>query len=965
MSEQKKKNLALWIFLLVLSTPQIVFSSGEDDILLGGCDYFDSGGYVTNETIGSFCVARVVDPGSWVKYRFELPQITGTYTSVKFRDYGYNDDWYGDGIDVYVWDDANSEWQWVYKHENHESCPLWSDYSPNLSQYLYSQAGKEILSVKMQTTSLENFLVYNAHASYIWRNPQIALSPSSISETVCRGSGGSSKTFQVWNCDWGTLNYTISKDKLWLNITPISGSSTGESDKKTHTVTYITSGLSAGTYTAEISVSDPAASNNPQIIPVSLAVLEAMIGCDTTTLAQTICEGENAASQNFQVWNCGDCTLNYTIFENISWLSVTPADGISTDPSDKNTHGVTYNTEGLTPGLYTASITIQDLQASNSPYTVNVNLTVEEAVGSLKVDLEPQQAVDDGAAWKLTGEDTWHSSGQVIEYPTGNYLLEFKEIAGWVKPAGENIIIEKDQLRQRTSTYKLPAVTIYVDDDFIGATPGWGYDHFSVIQDAIDSAVNGTAQKIIVYQGTYFENINFSGKTVSLTSLDPNDLTVVSQTVLDGNGLGSVIVFSCSEQRDSIIEGFTITGGCADSGGGIFCSDTSPTIAKNIICNNHATAQKAKGGGIYCYGGSPLITKNTIKQNTANWIGGAIVFEQSCGVVSENQIANNSASNDSGGGIMCYSGSSPQILSNTISNNHGENGGGIACWQDSSPVISDNLISDNNVPAGYGGGIFCDLGYCCPAIKNNVLIGNKAGYGGGIAGITGACPKIVNNTIVSNQADIFGGGIYGSGAEVFVGNSIIFDNQCTNGPQICLDSDWGQPLLEVMYSDVDQGSAAIYLDEYSQLVWAAGNIEADPCFADAASGDFHLKSQAGRWCPIDQCWVCDDSTSRCIDAGNPGCSLADEPYDCNNIRVNMGAYGGTNQASKRPENWSLLGDLTNDGLVNFQDFSWFAKQWLKTCTENPADLTLDQTVDTDDLTLFTEDWLKETMWLVP
>ena len=72
-----------------------------------------------------------------------------------------------------------------------------------------------------------------------------------------------------------------------------------------------------------------------------------------------------------------------------------------------------------------------------------------------------------------------------------------------------------------------------------------------------------------------------------------------------------------------------------------------------------------------------------------------------------------------------------------------------------------------------------------------------------------------------------------------------------------------------------------------------------PFFADAANGDYHLKSQAGRWDPISQIWIQDDVTSQCIDAGDPTSPIGLEPSP-NGNRINMGAYGGTTEASKSP-----------------------------------------------------------------
>jgi hypothetical protein len=76
-----------------------------------------------------------------------------------------------------------------------------------------------------------------------------------------------------------------------------------------------------------------------------------------------------------------------------------------------------------------------------------------------------------------------------------------------------------------------------------------------------------------------------------------------------------------------------------------------------------------------------------------------------------------------------------------------------------------------------------------------------------------------------------------------------------------------------------------------------GNITNDPLFVDPDNGDYHLKSEAGRWDPDSQSWVADDVTSPCIDKGNPTSLVWAEHYPhCG--RVNMGAYGNTSEASR-------------------------------------------------------------------
>ena len=135
------------------------------------------------------------------------------------------------------------------------------------------------------------------------------------------------------------------------------------------------------------------------------------------------------------------------------------------------------------------------------------------------------------------------------------------------------------------------------------------------------------------------------------------------------------------------------------------------------------------------------------------------------------------------------------------------------------------------------------------------------------------------------------------------------------------------------------------------------NIDCDPCFAsfdpngDPNMWDFHLQSDYGRWNPNSQTWVTDSNTSTCIDAGDPNSEWSDESWP-NGKHINMGAYGGTNQASKNGN----PADFNIDGSVNFVDFAEFSDKWSakEFCIE---DLTNNGEVDSADLRIFAENWL--------
>jgi len=130
---------------------------------------------------------------------------------------------------------------------------------------------------------------------------------------------------------------------------------------------------------------------------------------------------------------------------------------------------------------------------------------------------------------------------------------------------------------------------------------------------------------------------------------------------------------------------------------------------------------------------------------------------------------------------------------------------------------------------------------------------------------------------------------------------------------------WGNWPVEIMAA-----SESAPLVAYSDIQggWAGWkNMSGDPRFAEPGywtdaghpgqvvapdspdtmwiAGDYHLRSEAGRWDPWAVRWMTDDVTSPCIDAGDPEEPVGEEP-EPNSARVNMGAYGGTSEASKSP-----------------------------------------------------------------
>lgn len=320
---------------------------------------------------------------------------------------------------------------------------------------------------------------------------------------------------------------------------------------------------------------------------------------------------------------------------------------------------------------------------------------------------------------------------------------------------------------------------------------------YDTIQAAIDDASDG--DEIVVADGIYIgdgnKNLDFRGKAITVRSENGPD-----NCIIDCENSGRGFYFHSGENSASMVKGFTIRNGYVsgewpqDSGGGISCISSSPTITDNIITNNSAIYS---GGGIFCFdSSSPEIQSNTITVNSAFL----------------------------GGGIYCFNSSSPVIQNNTITGNsadvsHGGGGGGISC-SESSPTIINNIITGNS--ASVGGGID-SYHYASPTIINNIITNNSAhspGLGGGIFCYDVSVVTIINNTIVGNSAS-FGSGIFGGHfAEITVVNTILWNGR--NEVYLSASS------ITITYSDVRGG----YEGE--------GNIDSLPMFLRPRQ-DYHLR----------------------------------------------------------------------------------------------------------------------------
>jgi parallel beta-helix repeat protein len=282
------------------------------------------------------------------------------------------------------------------------------------------------------------------------------------------------------------------------------------------------------------------------------------------------------------------------------------------------------------------------------------------------------------------------------------------------------------------------------------------------------AASNG--DMILVAPGTYVENINFLGKSITVTSSGGAAVTVV-----DGNNNGTVAAFTNGETAQAVLNGFTIQhGAIPPSGGlanGIEINIASPTITNNIITNN-------RGYGIDIENGTPLIQNNVISNTTTAYDPGqdyGCDYDDGSGIavngttasgfaVIEGNTIQNNVAHCGGGGIRIGYGAVPHITNNRILYNQtlGSDGGGIYMFNGTQVWIVQNLIA-GNIAASEGGGICIDAaseedGNSGPVnsfVVNNTIVGNTIDPNGDISS-----PELIDGSQVGFPAYVSQTGLY-------------------------------------------------------------------------------------------------------------------------------------------------------------------------------------------------------------
>jgi len=426
------------------------------------------------------------------------------------------------------------------------------------------------------------------------------------------------------------------------------------------------------------------------------------------------------------------------------------------------------------------------------------------------------------------------------------------------------------------------------------------------LADAFSAAQDG--EVICVEPGTYNECVDFLGVDAHLLAVAGPAVTTI-----DGSGQGSTVSIHRWEGPDTILEGFTITGGYDRiSGGGVRVEFCDPTLSRLVVTGN---AAGVVGGGILLNNSMATLVDIQVLDNELtggdggpinmdeNMVepgGGGIFAWRSGASLSRVTIVGNSAFGENGGGLRAAE-SSIVLEDIRVEDNEALTGAGAHFLLCSEILIdgasfTDNLAGDP-VDHGAGGGLFVDgsvvrashLVVAGNRSGNNgagfdvrdesllelthaVIVGNQTGYNGGGLAINDADVVLESSVVAANTAAHHGGGldVYWPERLQMVNTVVVANLAAVHGGGLSLDN---YQNASFTHCDV-WGNTPTDIDTQSNPAGADGNIEAPPEFLQAVTDDvFDLDLHLATW-------------SSLVDAGDPTRTDPDgSPSD-------IGAFGG-------------------------------------------------------------------------
>jgi parallel beta-helix repeat protein len=372
------------------------------------------------------------------------------------------------------------------------------------------------------------------------------------------------------------------------------------------------------------------------------------------------------------------------------------------DPSCPDSHEVVFTLETFDAqtswfSSFSVMVVVVDFTITAIPETT---LIVQGFSGVIKLILtshggfnSPVELSHSALPPEVTGE---FDPDQVVPTDSSDFILSVGEEASpWIHPItitaeGGEISHDKEVVLRIVGPGRIWHVSVDGDNH---TGDGSEESPFRTIQKGISMAYD--RDTVLVNKGRYVENTDFLGKAILLAShyIRDDSEDTIDSTIIDGNDSGSVVTFQSGEGSGSVIRGFTLTGGYAQHGGGIFCLGSSPTISRNFIVQNECGAGEG-GCGIYCgYGSDARISRNLV----ANCVGPVAIFLY---VDCNGEIVNNTVVDNTWGGISVQGGSYAYIKNNIVCGNNYDAYGIHAAMEGSCYVAYNDVYGHTDNYAG-------------------------------------------------------------------------------------------------------------------------------------------------------------------------------------------------------------------------------------------------------------------------
>ena len=401
------------------------------------------------------------------------------------------------------------------------------------------------------------------------------------------------------------------------------------------------------------------------------------------------------------------------------------------------------------------------------------------------------------------------------------------------------------------------------------------------IQAGVDSAAVGDTVRVAC--GTYYERNIIMKSGVCLTS-ETGEANCVT---IDAQQMGRVVFCLGVDDAASIV-GFTITGGVAtgaaaqDSvGGGIYCEDSSPTLANCAFLDNNSTLvggglfcgveaisvsinralwhdsdppslvrsgptvtdctfsgnSSRGGGGAFCYQGSPTLTRCTFSGNTAERGGGVYCAGDDTNLLDCTFFGNQA--DELAGGLYLSAWSSATVTDCAfLHNTSARHGGAVVSEQYSSPTFT-GVTFTRNVSVWTGGAVLCENGSA--SFDHVEFRTNTAGGAGGGLRCRGSTSATLTNVTFYDNVAAQGSGLYcGDQSSATLANCIIaFGGESSSAVQC-----GGTASADLSCSNIYGNGGGDWVDCIAGQGTVNDNFSEDPLFCRAELGDLTLHADS-------------------------------------------------------------------------------------------------------------------------